>query len=88
METETVAGAAREAFEERLGPALKALEDDIQHLRDAVARACGLAEDAVAGAARRVQEHPVGALAAAAGAALIAGALVGYRFGRAGRAPS
>jgi hypothetical protein len=88
METETVAGAAGEAFAERLGPVLKALEDNVRYVRDAVERGRGLAEDTMAGATERVRQQPVGALAATAGAALAAGAVIGYLFGRADRSPS
>ena len=88
MMTEAVATAAREAFNGRVGPALKALEENVRQVRRAVVHGRHAAEDMAAGAALRVRRHPLGTVAAALGAGLLAGAVTGFLCGRCSRARS
>jgi ElaB/YqjD/DUF883 family membrane-anchored ribosome-binding protein len=86
--TETVVTAAREAFNGRVGPALRALEENIRQVRRAVVHGRHAAEDLAASAALRVRRRPLGAVATALGAGLAVGALVGFLVGRPARPKS
>jgi len=82
MTMEAVATAARDAFNGRVGPALKVLEENVRQVRRAVVHGRHAAEDLAASAALRVRRHPLGTVAAALGAGLLAGAAAGFLCGR------
>ena len=84
----TTATPMADAIKDRLTPALdrlEALEMTARKARRAVARGRHAAQDAVADASLGVRRHPIGAVALAAGAGVIAGWMMGYVLGRRGR---
>jgi len=85
MATDTVATAVRDAFDGRVEPALKVLEENVREVRRALVHGRHAAEDMAAGAVLQVRRHPLAAVASAMGAGLAAGALAGFLIGRNGR---
>jgi ElaB/YqjD/DUF883 family membrane-anchored ribosome-binding protein len=82
MATMTAAAAAKEVLQDRFGPTLEALEDNVREARRAMTNGRHAVEDFVAGSTRQVRRHPLGALALAAGAGALAGCLIGFAIGR------
>jgi ElaB/YqjD/DUF883 family membrane-anchored ribosome-binding protein len=77
-----------DAIKERLTPALnrlEAIEMNARKARRAAVRGRHAAEDAVADATLSVRRHPIGAVALAAGAGVVAGCVMGFVLGRRGR---
>lgn len=71
----------KEAIRERLTPALETFEENVREARRAMVQGRHAAEDFVAGAALRVRRHPLRAVAAAAGAAVIVSCMFGFALG-------
>lgn len=82
MATMTGMRAAKEAFNERVAPALETIEENVRKARQAVLHTRHAAEDCVAGTALQVRRHPLSALAAAAGVGALGGCLIGFACGR------
>jgi ElaB/YqjD/DUF883 family membrane-anchored ribosome-binding protein len=82
----TASTAAVEAINERLGPALETLDENMRKARRLFVRGRHAAEDAVAAAALEVRRRPAAALVAIAGAGALVGLAVGFMIGsRCGR---
>jgi ElaB/YqjD/DUF883 family membrane-anchored ribosome-binding protein len=67
-----------DVVKERLRPALDTLDDTMRQGRKAVVRGQRAAEDAAAATARRIRRQPLSAVMIAAGAGVLAGAVVGF----------
>jgi hypothetical protein len=76
--------AAKELLQDRFGPALEALENNVREARRAITTGRHALEDVVEGTALQLQvrRHPLRALAVTAGAGALAGCLIGFAIGR------
>jgi ElaB/YqjD/DUF883 family membrane-anchored ribosome-binding protein len=73
--------SAVEAAKERVSPALDKLDETIRQGRRVIVRGRHAAEDTAAAATLKIRRHPVSAVMIAAGAGIVLGAAVGFRFG-------
>jgi ElaB/YqjD/DUF883 family membrane-anchored ribosome-binding protein len=83
----TTVESAREAVSERLAPALESFEQDVHDARRLMARGRRKAEDFVDATALRVRQRPLTSMALAAGAAAVAGCMIGFALGWRARHP-
>jgi ElaB/YqjD/DUF883 family membrane-anchored ribosome-binding protein len=82
----TTVESAREAVSQRLAPALESLEQNVHDARRLMSRGRRKAEDLVDETALRVRERPLTSVALAAGAAALAGCMIGFALAsKAGR---
>jgi ElaB/YqjD/DUF883 family membrane-anchored ribosome-binding protein len=82
MATMTGTAAAKELLQDRFGPALEALEENVREARRAMTNGRHAVEDFVTGTGLQVRRHPLSALAVTAGAGALAGYLIGFAIGR------
>jgi ElaB/YqjD/DUF883 family membrane-anchored ribosome-binding protein len=82
MATMMGTAAAKELLQDRFGPALEALEDNVREARRAITTGRHALEDVVEGTALQVRRHPLRALAVTAGVGALAGCLIGFAIGR------
>ena len=82
MDTMTAARkAASEAFPERLGPVLDAVEEKARRARRAIVKGRYVAEDLAHETTQQVRRRPLMAIAIATGAGAVAGCLFGFALG-------
>ena len=82
METMTAARtAAKEAFEQKFGPALDTVEEKARQARRAIVKGRYVAEDLAHETTDQVRRRPLMAIAIATGAGALAGCVIGFALG-------
>lgn len=81
MAIATGAATAAEAIKERLAPALDTLDETMRQGRRVIARGQRAVEDAADEAVLTIRRRPLSAVMVAAGAGVLAGALIGFGLG-------
>jgi ElaB/YqjD/DUF883 family membrane-anchored ribosome-binding protein len=85
MALATETAAAVDAIKDRFAPALDTLDETMRQGRRAYVRGRHAAEDAATTAALTIRRRPLAAVMIGAGAGALAGAVIGFAFGRLAR---